>query len=269
VWLNHRRRALKVPLQRLRYVSLVIVIGVITVIAALYFMGFFDNSSNPNNGDSVCLNCIIYIGQQNVIYQTGEDVDIEISVEGDTEPGKIEINVFDPLEQLWNSLDLDVTIGKDLTALASGILGIVGNDDISGVYEMRANYMGTNNSATFIISSSVQYDLEISDLHFESIFGSEVSEVNVNDTIMITGDITNNGEEEIQFSFIAEIRDNNSSLIHSGYVGTAIDQGKATTLSMGWPTSKEGEFKVYVYIKKEFRDKLIISSIESLSFRVK
>ncbi len=115
-------------------------------------------------------------------------------------------------------------------------------------------------------SSDLSY--EIQNLHLQNLIGEKVSDVKLGDTIMVAGTVTNLGDVDKYFEFIVEVKDENSTLIHSGLIGTSIPSGESKNLTVGWLVSVGGTFAASAYIKENFESQVIISNSPTLTFEI-
>ncbi len=241
--------------------------------AALLYLFFYAESlweTAPSEVDSSSSDGAIgiLVRPSIALYHVGDTVEAEGVVEVITSAGSVELEIISPEGELWDSgeAELGDVVGRHASFFAS--FRTVLDSDPSGVYLLLVRYGGVQNTSSILISTSLGLISEILDFHLQNMGGDVVSRVRFGDTVLVAGSVANHGDVSKEFSLIVEVRDENSSIVHSGFVGTSISPGEVKTLNVGWPTGERGVFTVYAYVKDDFQSRRIISNVATLSFQV-
>ena len=129
------------------------------------------------------------------------------------------------------------------------------------IFAPTIDLQSQNSSDTHETSSDLYYEIQ-------NLVDEKVSDVKLGDTIMVAGTVTNLGVIDEYFEFIVEVKDENSTLIHSGLIGTSIPSGESKNLTVGWLVSVGGTFTASAYVKENFESQETISNSPTLTFEI-
>jgi len=90
----------------------------------------------------------------------------------------------------------------------------------------------------------------ISDPRLENAFGSHVgNNLNVEQQIQISADITNNQEKSQQIVYLVQIKDKTGFVISLNFIkGVELNPAQKFSLSLPWAPEKSGEFTAEIYV---------------------
>ncbi len=89
----------------------------------------------------------------------------------------------------------------------------------------------------------------ISDPRLENAFGAPiVDNVNVNQQIQISADITNNQEKSQNFVYLVQIKNKTGFVVSFGWISGQLTPDQKLSPSLSWSSDKAGEFTAEIYV---------------------
>ena len=89
----------------------------------------------------------------------------------------------------------------------------------------------------------------ISDPRLENAFGIKiVDNVNVNQQIQISADITNHQEKSQNFVYLVQIKNENGFVVSLGWFSGQLTPNQKLSPSLSWTPDKEGEFIAEIFV---------------------
>jgi len=89
----------------------------------------------------------------------------------------------------------------------------------------------------------------ISDPRLETFGGGSIeSDVNVDQQIQISADITNNQEKSQNFVYIIQIKDKSGFVVSVGWISGQLTPDQKLSPSLSWSSDKPGEFTAEIFV---------------------
>ena len=89
----------------------------------------------------------------------------------------------------------------------------------------------------------------ISDPRLETAFGSPVgNNLNVDQQIQISADITNNQEKSQNFVYVVQIKNNTGFIVSLGWISGQLTPDQKLSPSLSWTPSRLGEFTAEIFV---------------------
>ena len=89
----------------------------------------------------------------------------------------------------------------------------------------------------------------ITDPRLETAFGSHVgNNLNVDQQIQISADITNNQEKSQNFVYIVQIKNKTGFVVSLGWISGQMTPNQKLSPSLSWTTDKSGEFTAEIFV---------------------
>ena len=109
----------------------------------------------------------------------------------------------------------------------------------------------------------------ISDPRLENAFGAHiVDNVNVNQQIQISADITNNQEKSQNFVYIVQIKNKIGVVISLGWISGQLTPDQKLSPSLSWTADKSGEFTAEIFVWEGLINQGALAEYTSLHINV-
>ena len=109
----------------------------------------------------------------------------------------------------------------------------------------------------------------ISDPRLENFFGSQiVDNVNVNQQIQISSDITNLQEKSQNFVYLVQIKNKVGFVVSLGWISGQLTPEQKLSPSLSWTPDKEGEFTAEIFVWEGLTNHSALSEPTTLQINV-
>ncbi len=109
----------------------------------------------------------------------------------------------------------------------------------------------------------------VSDPRLENAFGSPVgNNLNVDQQIQISANITNNQEKSQNFVYLVQIKDKTGFVISLGWISGQLTPDQKLSPSLSWSPNKSGEFTAEVFVWEGLINHSALSEYTTLQINV-
>lgn len=124
-------------------------------------------------------------------------------------------------------------------------------------------------SFTPIFASTELERATISNPRLENFFGSQiVDNVNVNQQIQISSDITNLQEKSQTFVYLVQIKNKIGFVVSLGWISGQLTPDQKLSPSLSWTPDKEGEFTAEIFVWEGLINHSALSEPTTVQFNV-
>jgi hypothetical protein len=124
-------------------------------------------------------------------------------------------------------------------------------------------------SFTPVFASTELERATISDPRLENFFGSQiVDNVNVNQQIQISSDITNLQEKSQSFVYLVQIKNKIGFVVSLGWISGQLTPDQKLSPSLSWAPDKEGEFTAEIFVWEGLINHSALSESTTLQINV-
>lgn len=110
----------------------------------------------------------------------------------------------------------------------------------------------------------------IEDIRLENAFAvSVVDNVNVNQQIQISTDITNAQIESQDFVYLVQIKDKAGLVISLGWIGGQLTPYQKLSPSLSWTPENDGEYLIEIFVWEELRNQQALSESTKIHVNVR
>jgi len=109
----------------------------------------------------------------------------------------------------------------------------------------------------------------ISDPRLENAFGLHIADnINVNQQIQISADITNHQEKSQNFVYLIQIKNESNYVVSLGWISGQLSPNQKLSPSLSWTPDKEGEFIAEIFVWEGLQNHSALSEYTMLQINV-
>ena len=109
----------------------------------------------------------------------------------------------------------------------------------------------------------------INDPRLENAFGLHIMDnINVNQQIQISADITNHQEKSQNFVYLIQIKNESNYVVSLGWISGQLSPNQKLSPSLSWTPDKEGEFIAEIFVWEGLQNHSALSEYTMLQINV-
>lgn len=109
----------------------------------------------------------------------------------------------------------------------------------------------------------------INDPRLENAFGQHIADnINVNQQIQISADITNHQEKSQNFVYLIQIKNENNYVVSLGWISGQLSPNQKLSPSLSWTPDKEGKFIAEIFVWEGLQNHSALSEYTTLQINV-